>query len=159
MNTNDTMKSFLELRNVRIERNLAMLINQDEIFNNAENFEYDTKTFNCGPNTLILFDCVDYNSAFMHEWYLLLHQSGEITSKFNVEYVESTPDVKKFIKRWHSDINKIPVEDYPDKKYEIFMIAIVDGIIYTKSDDFDIINQNTMLDIVEIYNATVTVQQ
>lgn len=158
MNTDiqaDSMKSFLELKNVTIVKNLDTIINQSVLFSDINNIDENLKNiFNYNKNTLFLFDSEDYNSAFVHEWYLNSHINGEITSDFNVIYIESTSIVRQFIKRWHKEINNIPVEDYDNKKYEIFLMAIVNDELLTKSDDFDIINQNTILDIIDIFNES-----
>ena len=159
----NTMKAFTELPNVKIVRQLNEIINVDKLFDSVDNIGWkDGSIFNCSKNTIILFDCEDYNSAFLHEYFLNEHRNGDVPAGVDVVYVESNDVAKKFIERYHKDVHNLPVRGKnPDgtpafgEKFEIFIIAIIDGEVFTKSDDFDFINHNTITDLLDIYKSDV----
>ncbi len=99
-------------------------------------------------NTLIMFDSTDDNSAFLEEWF---NNHKPKKTSFDVVLVKSSDEIKNFIKEIHGLFN-LPIED-ENKKFEIFLIIIKDGEFYWKSDDYDVIHEQTIKDAIEVLEA------
>lgn len=155
------LKEFLDLPNVKQINTLAEL---DENFANLDELQntlmmsgdVNFEMFRAKKNTIVLFDCEDLNSAFLHEWALKyiknLQENDESKvnfslDNFNILYIKSDKKIKDYIKVFHK-WNHIPVENFDVKKYEIFVMIFINQAgtaeFYWKSDDFDVINDNVV---------------
>lgn len=153
-----SFKPFSELSNVKIidsSKDLSdNFINLDELTEVIRmRGDLLPEHINAEKNTIVLMDCVDPNSAYLHEWALnhieTLKEAEENFSldNFNIIYIKSDEKFKELVKHLHK-IHDIPIEHHTDKKYEIFIMLYVNEggapEFFWKSDDFDIITQKVV---------------
>lgn len=155
-----TLKQFEAIPETVMVNNITDIINTKDIFDKFHMIDDDetifSSIFNVGREaSMIMFDCEDFNSAFLHEHYYSARFEKVLPKDFKCYHVKSNDFNKQFIKNWHKNIWGLPEDklNLENKKYEIFIILIVNGEIYVKSDDFDIINKQTIVDALDIFIA------
>lgn len=154
-----TLEQFLALPNVieikTLEEFNEKIINVNDLYSHIKLMkEYLPKdVVKCDDTSIIMLDCEDYNSAFLHEYYLEKLSDNEKFKDVNVFYIKSTDKFKQLIKDIHKHVD-IPVNNYPNKKFEIMLMVFKftdDGITFLwKTDDFGVINENDVYEAMQI---------